>query len=84
MKKIIVGAAIAFLTASGLAVATPANAGCQSAWVGIFGGGQRCDGPIDTLGNFTRCDRGHGMGFGGSNCYVVNVGDPGQPPHIPG
>lgn len=69
------------LSAGAITIASPASAGCQSAFVGIFGGGQRCDGPVDQLGNYTRCDTGHGMGFGGSNCYVVNVNDA---PRIPG
>jgi len=84
MKTIIIGCAVTILAASSIALATPASAGCQSVFVGIFGGGQRCDGPIDQLGNFTRCDSGQGMGFGGSSCYVVNAGDGGQPSHIPG
>ncbi|WP_102144539.1 hypothetical protein [Mycobacterium hubeiense] len=83
MKTIIISGLISLLASGGIAVATPASAGCQSAFVSIFGGGQRCDGPINSLGNFTRCDAGHGMGFGGSNCYVVNVNDPTQAPHIP-
>ena len=83
MKAVILSSVAAVLASAGIVVAAPANAGCQSAFVGIFGGGQRCDGPIDQLGNFTRCDAGYGMGFGGSNCYVVNVGDRAQPPHIP-
>jgi hypothetical protein len=84
MKTPIVTGTAAILATGGIALATPATAGCQSVFIGIFGGGQRCDGPIDPLGNFTRCDSGHGIGFGGSNCYVVNLGDPAQPPHIPG
>ena len=84
MKSLMISGVIAILAMGGIMLATPAHAGCQSAYVSIFGGGQRCDGPIDSLGNFTRCDNGYGMGFGGSNCYVVNVADPAQPGHIPG
>ena len=84
MRSFIVAGALAALAVGGISVAGPASAGCQSASVGFFGAGQRCDGPIDQLGNFTRCDSGHGMGFGGSNCYVVNVNDAGQAPRIPG
>ncbi|MBN3458870.1 hypothetical protein JNN96_33065 [Mycobacterium sp. DSM 3803] len=83
MKKLIVAVSAGLLAASGIALAAPAGAGCQGAYIGIFGGGQRCDGPVDPLGNFTRCESGYGMGFGGQNCYVVNVGDPGHGPHIP-
>lgn len=72
----IVGAGIfGALTAGAVSIAGPAAAACQTASVGFFGGGQRCDGPVDQYGNYTRCESGHGMGFGGSNCYVVNVRD---------
>ena len=84
MHVFMISGTLAILAAGGIALAAPADAGCQSAFVGFFGSGQRCDGPIDRLGNFTLCDSGHGMGFGGSTCYVVKVGDPAQPPHIPG
>ncbi len=73
----------AVLATGAIATAAPAAAGCNSVSVSIFGGGSRCDGPVDPLGNFTRCDRGYGMGFGGSRCYVVNLGDAAQAPHIP-
>ncbi|GAY13879.1 hypothetical protein [Mycobacterium sp. shizuoka-1] len=71
------------ITACAIATAAPASAGCNSVSVSFFGGGKRCDGPVDPVGNFTRCDSGYGMGFGGSRCYVVNLGDSGQAPHIP-
>ncbi|OBF29141.1 hypothetical protein [Mycobacterium sp. ACS4331] len=83
MRTVIIAGIAGVLASGGIAMAGPATAGCQSAFISIFGGGQRCDGPIDQLGNFTRCDSGHGMGFGGSNCYVVNVSDPAQAPRIP-
>lgn len=79
----VVGAAVGILAAGGLAVAAPASAGCVNVSIGFFGGGSRCDGPIDEGGNFTRCDRGYGLGIGGSNCYVINVGDRSQPTYIP-
>jgi hypothetical protein len=85
MKKMLISAAAMTLLTGGVAIpfAAPASAGCQSVFIGIFGGGQRCDGPVDPVGYYTRCDSGQGMGFGGSNCYAVNVGDLAQPPRIP-
>lgn len=83
MKKFIVPVATAVLALGGIQFAAPASAGCQSVFIGFFGGGERCDGPVDPVGYYTRCDRGQGMGFGGSNCYTINVGDPNQPPRIP-
>ena len=72
---------ISGLGATAMATAGPASAGCQGASVGFFGGGQRCDGPVDNMGNYTRCESGHGFGFGGSNCYTLHVS---QSPRIPG
>ena len=83
MRTVIIAGIAGVLASGSITIASPAHAGCQSAFVGIFGGGKRCDGPIDQLGNYTRCDSGHGMGFGGSNCYVVNISDSGQPPRLP-
>lgn len=83
MKTIPLAMVTCALIAGAIETAAPASAGCNSVSVSIFGGGKRCDGPVDPLGNFTRCDSGYGMGFGGSRCYVVNVGDAGQPSYIP-
>jgi hypothetical protein len=54
--KGLVALAISALTASGatVALAAPANAGCQSGWT-PWGGGEICDGPIAPEGNFERC-----------------------------
>ncbi|SBS75496.1 conserved exported hypothetical protein [uncultured Mycobacterium sp.] len=83
MRSVSVLVAAGVLATSAIATAAPAAAGCNSVSVSIFGGGKRCDGPVDPLGNFTRCDSGYGMGFGGSRCYIVNLGSPGDAPHIP-
>ncbi|WP_233716394.1 hypothetical protein [Mycolicibacterium vinylchloridicum] len=83
MGKVTLAMAACALIAGAIGTAAPAAAGCNSVSVSIFGGGSRCDGPVDRLGNFTRCDSGYGMGIGGSRCYVVNFGDSGHPPHIP-
>lgn len=83
MKKLVLTTAVGALLTSGIGLAAPASAGCNSLAIGVFGSGQRCDGPIDPSGEFTRCDQGYGMGFGGSRCYVVKFGDPGQPPYVP-
>jgi hypothetical protein len=74
------------IAAAGIAVlsAPPASAGCQSMFT-PWGGGQRCDGPIDPNGFFQRCDSGGAMGFTMPNqCYMVdskNLGN--NPPWIP-
>ncbi len=83
MKWTSVMIAAGVFSTGAIVTATPADAGCNSVAVSFFGGGSRCDGPVDSLGNFTRCDSGYGMGFGGSRCYVVNLGDVAQAPHIP-
>lgn len=83
MKNIFLASSAALLMAGGIDLAAPASAGCNTLAIGIFGNGQRCDGPVDQAGDFTRCDQGFGMGFGGSRCYVVKLGDPGQPPYVP-
>jgi len=80
--KALVALMISALTAGGLALAlaAPANAGCQSGWT-PWGGGEICDGPIAPDGNFQRCQTTGVLGFGGSNCYIVNVNSP-QPPWV--
>jgi hypothetical protein len=83
MKKLVITSVIGRLMTAGVDLASPAAAGCNTVAIGIFGGGQRCDGPIDPSGQFTRCDRDYGMGIGGSRCYVVRFGDLGQPPYVP-
>jgi hypothetical protein len=74
------------ISAAGIAVlsAPPANAGCQSMFT-PWGGGQRCDGPIDPNGFFQRCDSGGAMGFALPNqCYMVDSNNLGNnPPWIP-
>ncbi len=83
MNRLFLASAIGALVSGGIGLASPAAAGCNTMAIGIFAGGQRCDGPVDGTGDFTRCDQGFGMGFGGSRCYVVKFGDPGQPPYVP-
>jgi hypothetical protein len=83
MRRIALTGAMTILAGATIMLATPANAGCQTISLGIFGGGEQCDGPVDQLGNFTRCASGNAMGFGGSNCFVVSVSDPGRSPHTP-
>ncbi len=80
--KALVALTISALTAGGLAVAlaAPANAGCQSGWT-PWGGGEICDGPIAPDGNFERCQSTGVLGFGGSNCFIVNVNSA-QPPWV--
>lgn len=66
--------AVSALAASCVAVgvASPANAGCQGGWT-PWGGGVTCDGPISADGTFQRCVTAGAMGFGGTNCYLLNI-----------
>lgn len=52
--------------------APPAEAGCQGGWT-PWGGGTTCDGPIAQDGTFQRCVTAGAMGFGGTNCYLLNI-----------
>lgn len=52
--------------------APPAEAGCQGGWT-PWGGGTTCDGPIGQDGTFQRCVTAGAMGFGGTNCYLLNI-----------
>lgn len=62
----------------GLAAAPPAGAGCQGFWT-PWGGGQRCDGPIDTGGFFQRCDTAGALGFATAPmCYQVDANNLGN------
>jgi len=70
--KALVAVAISGLVASGIALAAPANAGCQSGWT-PWGGAEICDGPVASDGNFQRCQTTGVLGFGGTNCFIVNV-----------
>jgi hypothetical protein len=81
--KTLIALAVGAMAASGIALAAPANAGCQSGWT-PWGGGQICDGPINVDGNFQRCQTVGVLGFGGSvPCFTVNVNNHnGQPPWI--
>jgi hypothetical protein len=71
---------VAALGASGLAFAAPANAGCQAGWT-PWGGGEICDGPVGPDGNFERCQSVGVLGFGGTNCFIVNIADA-NPPRV--
>jgi hypothetical protein len=80
--KALVALAVAGLAASGIALASPASAGCQGGWT-PWGGGTTCDGPIAGDGSFQRCVTAGAMGFGGTNCYLLNVNNlEGQVPYV--
>jgi hypothetical protein len=72
--KTLVALAVAALAATGIAFAAPASAGCQAGWT-PWGGGEICDGPIGPDGNFQRCQTTGVLGFGGTNCFIANVGN---------
>lgn len=79
MKKL--GSVVACaITVIGIGLISPpaASAGCQGMWT-PWGGGQRCDGPIDPSGFFQRCETGGAFGFNTpQQCYQVdsnNLGD---------
>jgi len=62
----------------GLTTAPAANAGCQGLWT-PWGGGQRCDSPIDANGFFQRCDSGGAFGFATPpTCYQVDANNLGN------
>ncbi|TMS50156.1 hypothetical protein [Mycobacterium sp. DBP42] len=72
--RTLVGLAACMLAAGGIALAgaAPASAGCRGGWT-PWGGGTTCDGPIGHDGSFQRCVTAGAMGFGGTNCYQMNV-----------
>ncbi|AMO61197.1 Uncharacterised protein [Mycolicibacterium phlei] len=72
--------AVGALVAGGLTFAAPANAGCQGAWT-PWGGGTICDGPVAEDGSFERCQSAGAMGFGGTNCFILNVANA-NPPRV--
>lgn len=83
MKSLVVLAA-GVLAAGGIAVGTaaPAAAGCQGGFT-PWGGGTTCDGPITEDGFFQRCVTAGAMGFGGTNCFQLNVNNlAGQVPYV--
>lgn len=77
--KALIAVAVGALAAGGIALgaAAPASAGCQGGWT-PWGGGTTCDGPIGGDGSFQRCVTSSALGFGGTNCYVLNVNDMGN------
>ncbi len=79
----VVALTVGALVAGGIALAAPANAGCQSGWT-PWGGGQICDGPIAPDGSFQRCQTVGVLGFGGTlPCFTLNVNNlNGQPPRV--
>lgn len=80
MKKVFSGFAAAGLVAASVALAAPANASCAGGYT-PWGGGQTCDGPV-VNGWFERCVYVVVLGFGGPNCYMVDINNmAGQ--HIP-
>jgi hypothetical protein len=79
--KTLVALAISGLVAS-IALAAPANAGCQGGW-SPWGGSTTCDGPLNADGVFQRCVMTSALGFGSTNCYVLNISDlEGQAPYV--
>lgn len=83
MKSLIAFAA-GILAAGGIAVGTaaPASAGCQGGFT-PWGGGTTCDGPITEDGTFQPCVTTSALGFGGTNCYQLNVNNlAGQVPYV--
>ncbi|MCG5434464.1 hypothetical protein LV457_19515 [Mycobacterium sp. MYCO198283] len=79
--KALITFAVSAVAASGIAIAgaAPASAGCQGGWT-PWGGGTTCDGPIASDGTFQRCVTAGAMGFGGTNCQLLNINDmAGQP-----
>ena len=81
--KTLVALTVGLLAAGGIALASPANAGCQGGWT-PWGGRTTCDGPIAQDGTFQRCVTADAMGFGGTNCYLLNVNNiaAGQVPYV--
>lgn len=73
MRALIVVVAGA-LAASGLALAgaAPAYARCQGGFT-PWGGQEICDSPLASDGSFERCITTNAMGFGGSNCFTLNI-----------
>jgi hypothetical protein len=82
MRALVV-VAVSGLIAGGIALAAPANAGCQSGWT-PWGGGEICDGPIAPDGSFQRCQAFGVFGLGGTlPCFTANVNNlNGQPPWV--
>lgn len=82
--KSLIGLVVGVLAAGGIALAAPANAGCQAGWT-PWGGGEICDGPIAPDGSFQRCQSVGVLGFGGNlPCVTLNVNNlNGQPPYVP-
>lgn len=74
--KTFVALAAGMIAAGGIAVAAaaPAGAGCQGGWT-PWGGGTTCDGPVSGDGSFQRCVTAGAAGFGGTNCYLLNVNE---------
>jgi hypothetical protein len=82
LMKTLVALTISLLAASGIALASPASAGCQGGWT-PWGGGTTCDGPIAGDGTFQRCVTAGAMGFGGTNCFLANINNlAGQVPYV--
>ena len=82
--KTLTALTVGALAAAGIALAgaAPAQAGCQGGWT-PWGGGTTCDGPIGGDGTFERCVTAGAMGFGGTNCYLLNVNNLGnQIPYV--
>lgn len=76
MRNSVVTFAAVSLAAGAVALgaAAPANAGCQGGWT-PWGGGTTCDGPLAPDGTFQRCVTASAVGFGGTNCSLVNIND---------
>lgn len=74
--RTLVAFAVGALAASGIALGTaaPASAGCQGGWT-PWGGGTTCDGAINGDGTFQRCVTSSALGFGGTNCFLLNINE---------
>ncbi len=71
------------VASGGIALAAPASAGCTDVWFGV-GRTHRCDYPVQPDGWFRRCDAAIVLGFGGTNCYMVDINNLGPNlPYIP-
>ena len=72
--RTVVAILFSVFAASGVALASApaASAGCAPGWT-PWGGGERCDGPIQPDGFFERCDVFGAFGFvGPRQCYMVD------------
>lgn len=72
--RIVAATILSALAAAGVALgaSAPAQAGCLPVF-SPWGGGERCDGPVQPDGTFERCDTVGAFGLSTRNCYVLDV-----------